>query len=75
MNPTMSTPSSLRRSNSSRASATLPWLVPSSSRRSRGEARRATQSNSSRQIASEISTSADAMTNTPRPIISVGTQK
>ena len=46
--PTISTPSSLRRSWISRASATEAALVPTSSRRSLGPTRRAAQSNSTR---------------------------
>ena len=70
-NPTISTPSSWRRSNSSRASSTAAGPVPTSSSRSRGATRRVSHSNSQAPAGHEQRcTRTAATTNTPRPMTS-----
>ncbi len=71
-NPTISTPSSIRRSNNSRASTTAAGPVPTSSSRSRGARCFINQSNELRHaITSDTASTADSR-NTPRSMIHSG---
>ena len=73
-NPTSSTPSSPRRSNSSRASVTAAPFVPTISSRSAGPTQSERYSNATRQPTITRTISTDATTNTPRPMMRVGSQ-
>ena len=66
-NPTITTPSSARRSKSSRASRIAASLVPTISIRSRGLTNFVAQTKTIRQPTVTMMTSRAAITNTPRP--------
>jgi len=70
--PTMSTPSSCRRSNSSRASTIAAGLVPTSNSRSRGISRDVITSNADRHAITVTIASAAVIRNTPCSTTSSG---